>query len=359
VTEPPTDATSGQGSELIVVTPALVAHHRESEFPGIHQPEIVPVSRPTNLADSQNPYRVYLSSLGSDEAKRAMAGCLDRIAELWAGLTGAQLEKPYGHYFAWERLRFQHAAAIRALLLEQTTKTGKPWAPAYRNKHLSALRQVMRNAWLLGHMTAEEYYQAREIRNVKGVRLPPGRHIGPTERQALVDVCGDGTLTGARDAALIATLYSTGCRREELATAERAHYDPGSRTLVVIGKGDKQREVYLTETAAAQLGQWLILAPKDGALFSPIDKWGNVHPGHMSADAVGKIVARRAKQGAIPDVSAHDFRRTFAGDLLDRGVDLATVQQLLGHVSASTTAGYDRRPASIRRAAVDRLDQPP
>lgn len=346
------------GTELAVVWGAVVAHPRESEFPGIdHQPEIVPISRPSGLPPSQNPYLVYLSSLSSSESRRSMAGCLDRIAELWAGLTGAVLEEPAGQHFAWERLRFSHAAAIRALLLEQTSKTGRPWTPAYRNKHLSALRQVMRNAWLLGHMTAEEYYRAREIRNVKGVRLPPGRHIAEPERQALLDACDDGTVAGIRDAAILATLYSTGCRREELATAERAHYDPGSRTLVIIGKGDKQREVYLTETAAARLGQWLTVATKDGALFSPIDQWGNIGAGHMSADAIGKIVTRRAEQAGVPDVTAHDFRRTFAGDLLDLGVDLATVQQLLGHASASTTAGYDRRPASVRRAAVDRLDQ--
>ncbi|MGW6500259.1 tyrosine-type recombinase/integrase [Nonomuraea angiospora] len=55
----------------------------------------------------------------------------------------------------------------------------------------------------------------------------------------------------------------------------------------------------------------------------------------------------------------HDhFRRTFIGELLDAGVDLATAQALVGHASPATTARYDRRPERTRRAAVDKLGTP-
>ncbi|GAA0968576.1 tyrosine-type recombinase/integrase [Actinocorallia libanotica] len=66
-------------------------------------------------------------------------------------------------------------------------------------------------------------------------------------------------------------------------------------------------------------------------------------------------MTRRAAQAGIPDITAHDFRHTFISDLLAAGVDIATVQSLAGHESATTTAGYDRRPAAARRAAVDLL----
>jgi site-specific recombinase XerD len=288
-----------------------------------------------------------------------MAGCLDRIATLFATRAGVPIPgHPPGLGFPWGDLRYEHTAAIRALLLEQTTSQGKPWSPSYRNKHLTALRQVLKRAWLLGAMTAEDYHRAREIEGVRGGRLPVGRSVAAAERLTMINAAlGDGTTIGLRDAALIATLYATGCRREEMATARRTAYDPGGRALRVIGKGDKEREVYLTEYAAGHLGAWLVEAGRGEFLFRPVTRWGRVEDRAMTADAIGKAVGGRAEQAGVPHVSAHDLRRSFVGDLLDAGVDLATVQQLAGHASASTTARYDRRPARTRKAAVDRLDR--
>lgn len=357
------------------VLAATSAGAREGTFPGVDHWEPPPrallpaeigtpdtslsLDRPVPAGD-QNPYSVYLATLSNDESKRAMAGCLDRTATLWTARAGLELPRPAGLRFPWHQLRYQHTAAVRALLLEQTTAAGRPWSPAYRNKHLTAVRMVLQHAWLLGHMSAEDYHRAAHIKEIKGVRLPPGRHVAPAELATLLRTClADGTLAGVRDAALIATLYSTGCRREEIATADRAQYDPGRRALRIIGKGDKEREVYLTEEAAVYLGQWLAQSGiKHGPLFSPIDKWGQVRRRHMTPDAVGKVVSRRGEQAGVPPVSAHDLRRTFISDLLDAGVDLATVQQLAGHALSSTTALYDRRPAGTRQAAVNQLRVP-
>jgi integrase len=75
----------------------------------------------------------------------------------------------------------------------------------------------------------------------------------------------------------------------------------------------------------------------------------------MTADAVLKIVRRRASQAGVESFSPHDFRRTFCSDLLDAGVDIVTVQKLAGHASPVTTSKYDRRGEEVKRRAVQSL----
>ena len=78
----------------------------------------------------------------------------------------------------------------------------------------------------------------------------------------------------------------------------------------------------------------------------------------LTAQTVYDVLARRADQAGVKKFSPHDLRRTFAGDLLDAGADLATVQKLMGHANANTTAAYDRRDAKAKKAAVNKLHIP-
>ncbi len=78
----------------------------------------------------------------------------------------------------------------------------------------------------------------------------------------------------------------------------------------------------------------------------------------MTEQAVYGIVQKRATEAGVDDLSPHDLHRTYVGDLLDRGADIATVQRLAGHADVSTTARYDRRGGTARRAAADLLHVP-
>lgn len=315
----------------------------------------------------RDPYRVYLDGLDSEESRRTMRGCLDRIARIIAldesgTVTGAG--QP------WHLLRYEHTVRIRAALREKTDEHGaRAYSAATVNKHLVALRQVLRTCWRLGLMTAEDYQRAADLDSVQSTRLPHGHHVPDRALAAALRACDQDTSpAGRRDAALLAVLYTTGARRAEIAGLAIEHYDPAERSLRVRGKRDKERLVYVTVEAATRLDSWLAVRGRTpGALFPPINKGGRcgrrvvegrVEYRHPTGQAIAGIVARRLGEAGVPAHTPHDFRRTFIGDLLDAGVDLATAQQLVGHASPATTARYDRRPERRRRDAVDRLRLP-
>ena len=70
------------------------------------------------------------------------------------------------------------------------------------------------------------------------------------------------------------------------------------------------------------------------------------------------ILIMRGKESCVAGFTPHDLRRSFAGDLLDAGADLSTVQKLMGHSDANATAGYDRRGEHAKRSAVRKIHVP-
>jgi len=299
----------------------------------------------------ENPYWVYLARF-SAESRRTMRGCLDRIAAIITRMPDAP---GLGEQFPWEQIRYPHVMLLRTGFTER-------WAsPSHVNKHLSALRGVLRECWRLGLMSGEEYWRARDVENVKGSRELAGRNIHAEELAAMLaaSLADERVPHGVRDAAIVAVLQSTGIRRAEAADALIERYDHGERSLRVIGKGNKERTVYLHQMAVLYLDRWLVtVAARRGPVFRGIDKWGNIGTKPLSARAIGYIIDERREQAGLPRLATHDFRRTFIGDFLDAGGDLVQAQKLAGHASATTTAAYDRRPGRALRKAVDELTLP-
>ncbi len=213
----------------------------------------------------------------------------------------------------------------------------------------------------LNLMSAEEYDRIRDVRGATGARLPAGRAATAGELAALVRAClADRSPAGVRDAALLAVLYVGGVRRAELAGLDLADWTPEPPTLRVRhGKGDKERLVPLAGGAARAVADWLALrGGAAGGLFLPVTQTGRIEEERLSSNAVYKVLRKRLGQAGVAKLSPHDFRRTFIGDLLDAGIDLATVQQLAGHASVTTTARYDRRGEGAKRRAVEVLHFP-
>ena len=310
-----------------------------------------PAPLATVRADN-NAAAVYLASLG-ERSRRVQLHALGVAADIM-GNGRADVWS-----FPWASLRYQHTQALRAALQERCDR-GQA-APATANRTLAGVRRVIREAERLGLIDADTSAQARDVKDIKAERLPAGRDVPDGERRALFAVCdADASPAGIRDSALIAVAYAAGPRRAELAGLDLADYDAGTGALTIhAGKGNKDRLTYIESGAAARLAAWLaVRGPEPGPLFCPLTKAGAVVRRRMTAAAFYAVLSRRAEQAHIDRLSPHSLRRTWVGDLLDNGADLATVQRLAGHADPATTSRYDRRPEATKRAAVNRLHVP-
>jgi integrase/recombinase XerD len=323
----------------------------------------------------QNAAAVYLASLPAETGRRTQAQALRVIAQA----LGVDLDR-----LNWGALRYQHTAAIRA-------RIAQAYSPATANKMLSALRQTLKQAWLLGQMTAEEYSRAIQLEPVTGEALPTGRELSTGEILALMTTCQKDTNqnAGTRDAAIIGLMYAAGLQRDEVVKLSVENYDPETGRLLLTGKRNKQRTVYVTNGAAAALNDWLtIRGTQPGPLFVEVNKGGKVlieresmivkpfrkirgveipnkkagmtiyRGGAMTSQAIYNMLSKRAQEANIQNFSPQDVRRTFISHLLDAGADIATVSKMAGHASIQTTARYDHRPEEAKRKAAELLHVP-
>jgi len=246
------------------------------------------------------------------------------------------------------------------------------------NRKLSALRWYARRAADQIEETTMEPAQRRElVRNAlraaatEGLRdrteseeKLKGRHVEADEITRLLIACEvDPTPAGLRDAALIATSYQTALRRSELAAltlVDIATEDEGYTLTIQHGKGGKRRQAYIYNDSARILTAWLReRGDEPGPVFCRIRKGGHlVINKPLSGQGLQDILSKRAGQADIQPLTWHDLRRTFAGDLLDMGIDVATVQKLMGHASSDTTTRYDRRPRRTRQDAARKRGLP-
>ena len=210
-------------------------------------------------------------------------------------------------------------------------------------------------------MSAEDYQRAVDVQpeKLKGQDAAAGRALTGGEILALVQTCkADATAAGARDAALIGVLFF-GLRRAEVVALNLSDYQRETGALFVKGSKGKDRTIYLTGGAKQALAAWLTWrGAQSGALFVRIRRWDTLTDQRLSTQAVYTILKHRAAQAGVADFSPHDFRRTFVGELLERGADIATVAKLAGHAKVETTAGYDRRGEESKKKVAELLHYP-
>lgn len=298
------------------------------------------------LPPDREPAHVYLSSL-APSGRRTMASRLATVARDVLGI-------PDPRRVPWHQLRYQHVAAIRTKLQEIG------YSPATVNATLYAIRGIARASFNLELISADDYQRIRDVRPVRGDRLPAGRALTLGELSALMDACGKDTgPAGIRDAAIIGVLYAAGLRRSEAAGLKLSDYDATTGELRVLGKGDKQRAVYIDNGAADAMADWILVrGDAAGPLFLSINKGGRILARGIGDQAIYNMLGKRAEQAGVRNLACHDLRRSFISDLLDAGADISTVAQLAGHAQVQTSARYDRRGEAAKRRAVALLHLP-
>lgn len=315
------------------------------------------IDQPAHYSPDRNPALVYLASI-SESSRRPVTQSLNAIAAI---LGFERVEDGDGKeitfmFVPWGAIRYEHTQAIRSRLEER-------YSPSTGNRHLSALRGVLNDAWRLEYMTAENYQRAVDLKPIKGQKVAQaesGRHLDSGEIRGLMDACNDSTSAGTRDAAIIAIGYGCGLRRSEIAGIELADYDSENESIKIRnGKGNKERIAYLPAGAVAALGAWLaIRGDGAGPLLYSFRRGDHMEAKGLTDQAIYNILASRAALAGVKAFTPHDLRRTFAGDLLDAGEDISTVQKMMGHSNVNTTAGYDRRDSKAKKKAASKLHVP-
>lgn len=207
-------------------------------------------------------------------------------------------------------------------------------------RKLASLRALF--GWLLrqGRIPKDP---ARLLKGPKAPRRVP-RFLSTQEVDLLLGQEFGDSPQDHRDRAILEVLYSTGCRVSECASLRLSALDLEEGTARVMGKGRKERLALLGEPALRAVAAWLPVrrrmvaaagADDPGSVF--VNRFGRP----LSARWVFQTVVDRARRAGLQQgLTPHGLRHSFATHLLDRGADLRTVQELLGHARLVTTEIY-------------------
>ncbi|HEY2474846.1 MAG TPA: tyrosine-type recombinase/integrase [Candidatus Cybelea sp.] len=181
-------------------------------------------------------------------------------------------------------------------------------------------------------------------------RKPAPLKVDEVMRLLRTTLAGRTDTARLRDTAILELLYASGIRRAEVASVRLANVDLAERTIRVTGKGNKERTVVINHAAAQAIEAYLQVRPRssDPALFL----------GRSGKELTPKHVWRIFRDvyrvsGITKRATPHTLRHSFATHLVENGVDLETVRELLGHESLATTGIYLQLAMGHKRRAYD------
>lgn len=218
-------------------------------------------------------------------------------------------------------------------------------------RKLATLRSFYKFLVRRGKLEASPVSVIRTPRQDK--RLP--KCLDLQQVAALLEAPDDGTLIGARDRAILETVYSAGLRVSELVGLNLEDLDEFSEAIRIRGKGKKERLTPMGSKALEAIDVYLgkrrlaFGAAQHGPLFV------NKHGSRLSDRSVRRSLDKYRMMAGIPGhVTPHTLRHSFATHMLNAGADLRSVQELLGHESLSTTQIYTHLTTRRLKEVYDR-----
>jgi len=289
-----------------------------------------------------NPAESYLLSLGSHTNITNSRYAIQRICKILENKSTYQS-------YDWSKLNYTKVIQLRANYIEQS------YNPNSINTYIAILKGVAKESWKQKLITTDDYLHIKDIPPVRGLRLLSGRALPSKEISELIEFCSkSNSIIGIRDAAMIALSYGAGLRVHELANLKISDYF--SHYIKVIGKGNKERINPLPRYVTKIVDNWISKRNTTGAgLFLRVRRGGFITDIQLKKSSIGEIFNRIQRKTNTPHFTPHDLRRSFATNLLKAGVDLFTVQGLMGHSNIDTTRRYDMRGEKAKTDAIESL----
>lgn len=227
------------------------------------------------------------------------------------------------------------------------------WLNRYKNDNEDELAIVTQSYHLIALRGFLTYLAKRDIASLspEKIELPKTVRRQVTflhydEVVRLLDTIPLDSDTGLRDRAIVELLFSSGLRVSELVNLNRDHVNTTRREFMVRGKGQKDRPIFIGESAATRVTDYLEARIDNlPPLFLSYSRNNNATTSgdyrRLTARSIQRIVTKYAKlAGITKHVSPHTMRHSYATDLLMNGADIRSVQSMLGHSNISTTQVY-------------------
>jgi integrase len=288
-----------------------------------------------------------------NDTESTMVSALRRIALTVSSGTLDEIS------FPWENLISEENAQIVIDLV------AKRYSKATVQRDSAALRQMLRSLKVSQAIQIEEMSDALLFTTPRmpDKRRPVvGRLLTTQDLRKLMETAANSPnkTLAFRNTALLYVAATSGMRRAELAAVHLEDIDWEDHTIFVSnGKGGRSRDAWISPDAAKALKKWLgVRGYQKGLLFNPVDRFGRIGiDTGICTQQIWKTVKALAAESGVDRVTPHDFRRFVISSLLETH-DISLAAKVVGHRQITTTAKYDRRPASRARKAVETLSLP-